>query len=79
MRSSEATATYVSIAFSGQSWGFEWQGIPKTLEVPSCKVSPQTWLNKKPSSLGKRIISVVFTHPRSEPLSVLKNKVLKNA
>ena len=38
MHSSEATARYVSIALTGQSWGFECRRIPKTLEAPSRKV-----------------------------------------
>ena len=43
------------------------------------RVFPHTWLNNSPSSWGKRKISSVFTISRSEPLSPLRNNVLKKA
>ena len=53
MRSSEATAKYVSIALIGQSWGFEWRRIPKTLEAPSRKVLPKNMVEQKVIILRK--------------------------
>ena len=72
-------ATYVSIALTGHNSGLRCLRIPETLEAPSLRVFPHTWLNNSPSSWGKHKISSVFTIPRSEPRSPLKNIVLKKA
>ena len=44
------------MALTGQIKELGCRHSPKRLEVPSLKVLPQTWLNKKPSSPGKRAI-----------------------
>ena len=53
MPSSRAIDTQVSIPLIGYNAGLGWRRIPNRLQVPSLKVFPQMWWNKKLFSSGK--------------------------